>query len=92
MDSLNNYIHFIQEAEGLKCMTRTAWTSTGRRESTAEHSWRLALLAGLLLPAYPGLDARPAMRSTIPPGRLRMRQMMQHRPCPVCGIVNTRKL
>ena len=58
MDSLNNYIHFIQEAEGHKCMTRTAWTSTGRRESTAEHSWRLALLAGLLLPAYPGLDAR----------------------------------
>lgn len=58
MDDLSAYIRFIQEAEGLKCMTRTAWTSTGRRESTAEHSWRLALLAGLLLPAYPGLDAR----------------------------------
>lgn len=58
MDDLIAYIHFIQEVEGLKCMTRTAWTSTGRRESTAEHSWRLALLAGLLLPAYPGLDAR----------------------------------
>lgn len=58
MDNLNNYIRFIQKAEGLKCITRTAWTSTGRRESTAEHSWRLALLAGLLLPAYSGLDTR----------------------------------
>lgn len=58
MNDLSAYIRFIQEAEGLKCITRTAWTSTGRRESTAEHSWRLALLAGLLLPAYPGLDTR----------------------------------
>ena len=42
---------FLQEAEGLKSVERTAWTSSGRRESTAEHSWRLALLAwgGFLL-------------------------------------------
>ena len=46
-----NLLCFLQEAEGLKSVERTAWTSSGRRESTAEHSWRLALLAwgGFLL-------------------------------------------
>ena len=47
---------FLQEAEGLKSVERTAWTSSGRRESTAEHSWRLALLAWALLDRYPRLD------------------------------------
>lgn len=50
-------IRFIQEAERLKAVHRTAWTSDGQPESTAAHSWRLALLAGLLLDAYPTLDA-----------------------------------
>ena len=35
-------------AERLKCNTRHSWTSTGRRESVAEHSWRLALMALLV--------------------------------------------
>ena len=47
---------FLQEAEGLKSVERTAWTSSGRRESTAELSWRLALLAWALLDRYPRLD------------------------------------
>ena len=37
----------------LKSVLREAWSSTGRHESTAEHSWRLALLAGLLAPSFP---------------------------------------
>lgn len=32
IDNLNTYIRFIQEAEGLKSMTRTAWTSGTARE------------------------------------------------------------
>ena len=40
------YTDFIKEAEGLKSTLRTAWTAEGRQESTAEHSWRLALFAG----------------------------------------------
>lgn len=36
---------FLREAERLKSVLRSAHTSTGRQESTAEHSWRLALLA-----------------------------------------------
>lgn len=56
MRDLEAYVSFIQEAEGLKSVTRTSWTASGRRESTAEHSWRLALLAWALLDQYPGLD------------------------------------
>lgn len=52
MDDLNQQLAFIQEAEGLKSVLREAWTSDGRRESTAEHTWRLALLAGLLAPSF----------------------------------------
>lgn len=53
MDSLERQLDFLKEAERLKSVEREAWTSTGRRESTAEHSWRLALLAGLLAPSFP---------------------------------------
>ncbi len=56
MRELDACLRFIREAEGLKSVTRTAWTAMGRRESTAEHSWRLALLALLLLDFYPELD------------------------------------
>lgn len=48
MERLEKQLAFIKEAEGLKSVTREAWTADGRRESTAEHSWRLALFAGLL--------------------------------------------
>ncbi len=53
---LEKYIAFIEEAEKLKSVTRTAWSSSKRRESTAEHSWRLALLAGVMKEYYPKLD------------------------------------
>lgn len=36
---------FIREAEKLKDVLRSAHTSKGRHESTAEHTWRLCLLA-----------------------------------------------
>lgn len=42
---LSGRIAFIQEAERLKNVLRSAHTSTGRHESTAEHSWRLCLMA-----------------------------------------------
>ena len=40
MEKLERYLRFIREAERLKDVLRTAHTSTGRHESTAEHSWR----------------------------------------------------
>jgi len=42
---IHGKLAFLREAERLKSVLRSAHTSTGRRESTAEHSWRLALLA-----------------------------------------------
>lgn len=56
MDIIEQYLCFIKEAERLKAVIRTAWTHDGRRESTAEHSWRLALFAGLAAERLPGLD------------------------------------
>ena len=55
-DRLERYLRFIREVERLKSVERTAWTTSGRRESTAEHSWRLALLAMVLCGEYPRLD------------------------------------
>lgn len=55
-EKLGRYIAFLEEAEKLKSVRRTAWTAQGRRESTAEHSWRLALLAGVLADEFPGMD------------------------------------
>ena len=46
-------ISFLHLAEKLKCNTRHSFTSTGRPESVAEHSWRLALMALLLRGEFP---------------------------------------
>lgn len=56
MERLESYLHFIREAERLKNVLRTAWGSEGRQESTAEHSWRLALCAMTAAWEYPELD------------------------------------
>lgn len=49
-------IDFLGVLERLKCNTRHAWTSTGRHETVAAHSWRLATMALLLTEELPGLD------------------------------------
>lgn len=48
MQNLKQILKFIQKAEELKSLMRHSWLSTGRRESVAEHSWRVALLAMVL--------------------------------------------
>jgi putative hydrolases of HD superfamily len=45
MSDLVDRIAFIKEAERLKNVLRSAYTSQGRQESTAEHTWRLCLMA-----------------------------------------------
>lgn len=42
---LSGRLEFLREAEKLKDVLRSAHTSSGRQESTAEHSWRLCLMA-----------------------------------------------
>lgn len=53
---LKSVIAFLKAAERLKSVLRSGHTSSGRQESTAEHSWRLCLMAMTLEPAYPQLD------------------------------------
>ena len=44
-DVIKGRLLFLKEAENLKNLIRSSHTSNGRDESTAEHTWRLALLA-----------------------------------------------
>ena len=55
-------IEFMTVIEKLKCNTRHSWTSTGRRESVAEHSWRLATMAMLCADEFPTLDIDRVIR------------------------------
>ena len=56
------YIDFLRTIEKLKCNTRHSWTSSGRRESVAEHSWRLAVMAMLCADEYPDLDINKVIK------------------------------
>lgn len=55
-------LKILRVAEKLKCNTRHCVTSTGRPESVAEHSWRLALMAMLLAGEFPELDLNRVIR------------------------------
>lgn len=55
-DELGGILEFLRAAERLKTVTRSGWTSAGERESVAEHTWRLCLMAMLLYDRRPGLD------------------------------------
>ncbi|MBR2327473.1 MAG: HD domain-containing protein [Clostridia bacterium] len=57
-----NYIEFLNVIEKLKCNTRHSWTSSGRQESVAEHSWRLAVMAMLCADEYPNLDINKVIK------------------------------
>lgn len=45
---LLKFLKFLHEAEKLKRLLRHSWLSSGRRESVAEHSWRLVLMVMIL--------------------------------------------
>lgn len=55
-------IEFLGILEKLKCNTRHNWTTNGRQESVAEHSWRLAVLAMLMEEDFPELDMNKVIR------------------------------
>lgn len=52
----------MHTAEKLKDVTRHSYTSGGRHESVAEHSWRLALMAFFLRDAFPEVDTDRLIR------------------------------
>ena len=52
----------LHVAERLKDATRHCDTSGGRRESVAEHSWRVALMAYLIADDFPQADMNKVIR------------------------------
>ena len=54
-------IEFLGIIEKLKCNTRHSWTSSGRHESVAEHSWRLSIMALLLKDSFQGIDMQKVL-------------------------------
>lgn len=49
-------LDFLRDAEQLKNTIRSSYTSTGRSESVAEHTWRLCLMAMVFEKAFPEVD------------------------------------
>ena len=55
-------LEILRVAEKLKCNTRHCYTSSGRHESVAEHSWRISLMAMLIAPEFPEADMNKVIR------------------------------
>jgi putative hydrolase of HD superfamily len=53
---LQGCLSFLREAERLKSVLRSGHSSSGRPESTAEHSWRLCLMVMVFADELAGLD------------------------------------
>lgn len=54
-------LDFMGVLEKLKCNTRHCYTSSGRKESVAEHSWRAAVMAYLMKDEFPKMDISRVM-------------------------------
>ncbi len=59
---IRSLIDFLRVAGRLKDAPRHCWTPGGRRESVAEHSWRVSLMAMLMKDEFPGVDIDRVVR------------------------------
>jgi putative hydrolases of HD superfamily len=64
-DRLLGFLHFFREAERLKNVYRTSWTSNGDRESPASHTWRVCLMLVALEQELPPLDMAKLLKMVI---------------------------
>lgn len=53
---ITKYIGIMNVLEAMKRNTRHSWLSDGRRESVAEHSWRLTVMAYFAKDEFPDID------------------------------------
>ncbi|MEP7380167.1 MAG: HD domain-containing protein [Gemmatimonadota bacterium] len=53
---LPQILDFLRAAEALKTTRRSGWTTAGDRESVAEHTWRLCLMALVVHHRFPAVD------------------------------------
>ena len=58
-------LQFLRDAEQLKNVYRTAWTSEGARESTAAHTWRLCLSALVFAKHFPDINVERLLKLCI---------------------------
>lgn len=62
---ITGIIQFLEEAERLKNAMRSGYSSKGRQESVAEHTWRLCLMCMLLQRYSPGANLEKLMKMCI---------------------------
>ena len=62
---VREYLEILHTAEKLKDATRHCTTSQGRKESVAEHSWRMSLMAMLLKSEFPDADMDKVVKMCI---------------------------
>jgi putative hydrolases of HD superfamily len=62
---MSSIIDFLHAVEKLKNELRHSYTSQGRRESVAEHSWRLSLMAVTLADCIPGIDKNRCLKMAL---------------------------
>ncbi len=56
------FLNLLHQAEKLKNNTRHSWTSSGRHESVAEHSFRLCVMAYFLQDEFPQINMEQVMK------------------------------
>ena len=78
---LDGVLAFLRAAERLKTVRRSGWTSEGERESVAEHTWRVCLMAMLVAREFPGIDFGRLIRMCIVHdlGEVNRRSIESHR-------------
>jgi putative hydrolase of HD superfamily len=55
-------LEFLRTTERLKTTYRSGFTSDGRHESVAEHTWRICMMAMVLSPHFPDVDVARLMK------------------------------
>lgn len=65
IEKIKGRLTFLREAEKLKDVLRSAHTSSGRTESTAEHSWRLCLMAIVFADQLADLDVLKILKMCV---------------------------
>src|SRR5262249_8827180 len=60
--SPDGILALLRSAGRLRAPDRSGSTSAGRHDSTAEHTWRLCLMALLLAPEFPEVDCAHLIR------------------------------
>ncbi|HWQ59995.1 MAG TPA: HD domain-containing protein [Candidatus Fimivivens sp.] len=66
MERIDDVLDFLRKAEGLKSALRYGKTTSGRQESAAEHSWRVALMSFIVAEQLSiDIDIRRAIRMAL---------------------------